>query len=126
MRLIEAALIAALGGALVVGAYQAGRTKERDWWRAEIAAKSARVQEAIKKLATDSAEFDATLLQMIGDDDAKLAAAEARIAELSKQGQPPVAPAVVDPGDPCRPVPASCLRRSGQGDRPARGSASGQ
>lgn len=118
-KLLEPLAYAAICVSLIIGAYHAGKLKERQWWRAEIATKSASVRAAIAKLDADAEDFDATLVRLIGEDDAKLAEAEKSVAA-------PAPPAVADPGDPCRPVPAHCVRRQGPSDNPARRAAAGQ
>lgn len=120
-KLLEPLAYAAITVSLVIGSYQAGKLKERQWWRAEIATKSASVRAAIAKLDADAEDFDATLVRLIGEDDAKLRSAEGLVA-----APPPAPPAVADPGDPCRPVPAHCVRRQGPGGDPARRAAAGQ
>ncbi len=123
-KLLEPIAYVGIAVSLVVGAYHAGKLKEREWWRTEIAAKSSRVQAAMKKMDADADEFDAVLIRMIGDDDAKLADLEAKVAAVP--AALPATPGAADTGDVCRPVPAHCLRRQGPGDHPARGAASGQ
>lgn len=105
-RLLEPVAYVAICGSLIFGSYHAGKLKERQRIWAEIATKSASVRAAMTKLDADADDFEATLVRLIGEDDAKLSEAEGRVVETPK-------PAAVDSGDPCRPVPAACLRRQG-------------
>ncbi len=106
-RLLEPLAYVAICGSLIIGAYHAGKLRERQRIWSEIAAKSASVRAAMTKLDADADDFEATLVRLIGEDDAKLSEAEGRVVvEMPK-------PTAVDPGDPCRPIPAACLRRQG-------------
>lgn len=120
-KLIDAALVAAIGGSLIAGAYVMGQRTERRWWRAELAAKSQAVQATIARLGTEATDLDATLLRTIEGDRAKLEDAESTIRRMLN-----TKPTVVAPDDPCRPVPAQCLRRSGSGGYSAGVTASGR
>lgn len=75
------------------------KAKARDaWWRAEIARKSTAVRDAIVKA---NAELpDDEIIKTLGDNDARLADAERKLAAAGK-----------DRGDSsCPAIPARCLR----------------
>jgi hypothetical protein len=82
---------------LVLG-YGWYKARERDkWWRAEIASKSVKVTNAIKKA---NAELpDDEILKTLGDSDAALRTAEERLRQKP-------APAT----DTCPVIPLGCLR----------------
>ena len=95
---------------LMAGAFHVGQRYERKWWRTEIAQQSSRVQAAMTKMNQDAAEFDATLVKMIGESDAKLDEFEALVEGHNTSSPPPA----VAHDDLCRPIPAHCLRRKRQ------------
>lgn len=108
-KIVDVGLIGLLGGALVVGSYQAGKFSERGWWRDQLAARSAAVAETVRRLGGEASDLDETVLRTIEGDRAKLEDAESTIRKLSEPPKNNVAP---DAGAACRPVPAECLRRS--------------
>lgn len=110
-KLIEPLLWGLAAAALLYGAFEIGQRVERKWWRSELAAKSAAVQATMSKLGAEAEGLDVSLLRTIEGDRAKLEDAEATIRTLQAR-KPQVAPAMA-PDDPCRPVPAQCLRRGG-------------
>ena len=120
MKLIEIGLVAITGGAVVVGAYQAGKQVERTWWRSALASQNAGVAATMSKLGEEASNLDEQLLKIIGDDRAKLDSAEAQISDINTR---PVPAADVD--GLCRPVPAHCLQRAGGGAQAASASAGG-
>ena len=60
-RLLEPLAYVAICGSLIIGAYHAGKLKERQRIWSEIATKSASVRAAMSKLDADADEFEATL-----------------------------------------------------------------
>lgn len=106
---------------LMAGAFHVGQRWERKWWRTEIAQKSSRVQAAMTKLNQDAADFDATLIELIGDADAKLTAAETAV-DVHNSSPPPA----TAPDSECRPIPSHCLRRPRPGGDPANRTAARQ
>lgn len=110
-KLIEPLLWGMAAGALLYGAFDIGQRVERKWWRAELAAKSAAVQATMSKIGAEAEGLDASLLRTIEGDRAKLEDAESTIRKLQDRKVPVAPPA--PPDDPCRPVPAQCLRRGG-------------
>ena len=125
MKLAELALYGLIGGSLIAGAFvygdQTGVARERAWWRAELAAKSGAVKELITRLGMEAEGLDVALIREIGGVNAKLEDAESTITRIRERG----APLPLAPDDPCRPVPAICLQRTGPGGDRARGPASG-
>lgn len=113
MKLLETALIAVVGGAIVIGVYQAGKMKERDWWRTELASRNQEVKATLLKLGQEAEGLDATLLRIIEGDRARLEDAEAQIQVINKK---PAATAELD--GVCRPVSAACLQRGRPDNRP--------
>ena len=121
-RLIEPLLWGVAAAALLYGAYAVGKHAERKWWRTEIAAKSSRVQAILARSGAEADDTDQKLIAALGDAQDELTRAESALAdELGRKpedapeppaamsvDEPPVAPTV----DPCRPVPARCLRAS--------------
>lgn len=103
-RLLEAALIATIGGCAIVGAFQAGKFSERSRWRIELAAGNARLEKDVTLAGVDVVGVDVQLIEEVRRDREKLAQAEADVAK-------PVGPPVGGALDICRPVPAHCLRR---------------
>lgn len=101
-----------IGAVLIVGTlyitYRVGRTVERSWWRSEIAAKSAAAKTVMTQLGHDAPELDARLTAALGDDRERLARAERMLREVQARPQP--RPQADAPADPCRPLPAQCLR----------------
>ena len=100
-------------GAVVLGSYKAGQTHERDWWRRELAEKSAVVAQTIQRAGAEAENLDDQLVSAIRNADAQLSDAERivrdqanTITRLSRVSAPTA------PDDPCRPVPAQCLRAS--------------
>lgn len=99
--------------AVVLGSYQAGKLHERKWWRQELAAKSAVVAQTIQRAGAEAEDLDTQLVSAIRNADAQLSDAERivrdqanTITRLSRVSAPAA------PDDPCRPVPAQCLRGS--------------
>ena len=103
MKLVEIGLVALAGGAIVAGAYQAGKNTEREWWRAELAAKSSAVKATLAKLTEDSERLDSELLAALGDTDDKLKSAERALSLVSR-------PIPLQPDDVCRAQPVACLQ----------------
>jgi len=99
--------------AVVLGSYQAGKWHERKWWRQELATKSAALAQTIQHSGAEAEDLDTRLLSAIKDADAQLSDAERivrdqanTITKLSRVSAPAA------PDDPCRPIPAQCLRAS--------------
>ncbi len=105
-KLIEIGLCVVAGGAIVMGAYQAGKHVERSWWRQELASRNQEVAATMSKLGDEVSNLDEQLLKIIEADRGKLESAEAQIASINTR---PAAPA--DPGNVCLPVRAACLQR---------------
>jgi hypothetical protein len=104
--MVETGLVAVIGAALLVGAYQHGKMTERKWWRSELASKSDAVRATIARLGTEAENLDAALIREIEGAHAKLDDAESTIRRIKASPTP-----VVAADDACRPVPASCLLR---------------
>ena len=111
-KLLEAALVATIGGCAIVGAFQAGKFSERQRWRIELAAGNARLEKDVAIAGVDVVGVDQQLIEDVRRDREKLAQAE---ADVAKSVRPPDAPPVGGAPDVCRPVPAHCLRRRGAG-----------
>ena len=117
-RLIEPLLWGVAAAALLYGAYAIGQHSERKWWRAEIAAKSARVKVLLERSGAEAEDTDQKLIAALGDTHDELRRAEDALA-AALQRDPP-RPAATSPEvaeaapvaalDPCRPIPAQCLR----------------
>ncbi len=104
-RIIAGVLIVAC----LAGAYMTGRRVERQWWRSEIAAKSATANNIMSKLDAEAPDHDERLIkEWVSHDLDTLRAAERRLAEAARAAQSKPAEA---PDDPCKPLPAHCLRR---------------
>lgn len=112
-RILDIGLVAVIGGALVVGAYAAGRRVEREWWRGQLAERSAAVREVVGRLGAEAEDLDRALLSAVEGTNAKLGDAESKIAALNTRKEPPPVAPVVDAGGSCAPVPTRCLRRGG-------------
>lgn len=106
-KLVDGLLATVIGGAVVVGAYQAGKQVERTWWRQQLASQNAGVAATMSKLGDEAADLDEQLLKIIGDDRAKLDTAEAQISDINARPA-----SVADADGLCRPVPAHCLQRA--------------
>jgi hypothetical protein len=122
-RIAELMVVACIAGALLVAAFQLGRLSERQWWRSELAMKSASVKATMKRLGLEAEGLDRSLLRDIGGDRARLEDAEAEVRSLAKkldearkaalQAPPDPAQARASGDDACKPQPARCLRPGG-------------
>lgn len=95
--------------ACLAGVYLTGKRVERQWWRSQIAEKSAAANNIMSKLDQEAPNFDERLIrEWVSHDVETLRAAERAVEEAKRkaQSQPPAAP-----DDPCRPMPAHCMRR---------------
>lgn len=119
-KLVDGLLATVIGGAVVVGAYQAGKQVERTWWRSALASQNAGVAATMSKLGEEASNLDEQLLKIIGDDRAKLDSVEAQISDINTRPAP-----AADADGLCRPVPAHCLQRAGGGAQAASASAGG-
>lgn len=93
----------------LAGAYLTGKRVERQWWRSQIAEKSATANNIMSKLDQEAPDFDERLIkEWVSHDIDALRSAERAVAEAARvaRSAPPAAP-----DDPCRPMPAHCLRR---------------
>jgi hypothetical protein len=102
-----------LAGGLVIaclaGAYLTGKRVERQWWRSQIAEKSAAANNIMSKLDIEAPDHDERLIKEWSRHEVdSLRAAERAVEDARRraQSQPPAAP-----DDPCHPMPAHCLRR---------------
>lgn len=95
--------------ACLAGAYLTGKRAERQWWRAQIAAKSAAANNIMSKLDQEAPDHDERLITEWSRYEVEhLRAAERALEDASRQAKSrPAASA----DDPCRPMPAHCLRR---------------
>ena len=94
---------------VVAGAYMTGKRVERQWWRSQIAEKSAAANNIMSKLDQEAPDHDERLIKEWSRHEVDtLRAAERAVEEAKRRAlsQPPAAP-----DDPCRPMPAHCLRR---------------
>lgn len=111
-KLLDVALVAVAGGALVLGSFQAGKLQERSWWRHELASRNQEVKAAMVKLGRDADELDQTVLRIVEGERARLEDAESQIAKLNKRPAPQP-----ELDGLCRPVAAACLQRGGSDNR---------
>lgn len=121
-RIIAGCLI----GALLAGAYVTGKRVERQWWRTEIAAKSAAVKTIMSRLADDAPDFDARLIAEWSRDHAdKLEEAERRLKGAKHDAESWRAEYANARDDrPRCSIPADCLR-DGSRSGPSAGGAEG-
>lgn len=110
-RIVWSIAVSILVCTVVAGSYVAGRQHEKRWWRQELAAKSAALAQTIQHSGAEAEDLDVRLLSAIKDADAQLSDAERivrdqanTITKLSRVSAPAA------PDDPCRPIPAQCLR----------------
>lgn len=95
--------------ACLAGAYFTGKRVERQWWRAQIAAKSAAANNIMSKLDQDAPDHDERLItEWSRHEVEQLRAAERALEDASRQAKSRPA---ASSDDPCRPMPAHCLRR---------------
>lgn len=95
--------------ACLAGAYLTGKRVERQWWRSQIAEKSAAANNIMSKLDIEAPDHDERLIKEWSRHEVdSLRAAERAVEDARRraQSQPPAAP-----DDPCHPMPAHCLRR---------------
>lgn len=110
-RIVESCLAIAVVLVLCALSYQAGRKSRDQWWRGELAAKSAAVRATMSRITVEAEGYDARLLQTIEADRAKLSEHEDTIRRLQEQiTRSPLPP----PTDGCPAVPARCLQRAGR------------
>lgn len=89
--------------AVVAGAYMTGKRVERQWWRTEIAARSAAVKSIMGQLDQEAPDFDERLIKEWSREHVEpLRAAERRLHEA--QNRPPAA------AEPSCLLPARCLQ----------------
>ncbi len=94
--------------ACLAGTYMTGKRVERQWWRNEIAAKSAAANNIMRQLDIEATDADAKLIAAwVKDHDEQLRTAEARLSAAKREAEsrPPSAPV-----DRCS-LPADCLRK---------------
>ena len=92
-----------LAVAVVAGAYMTGKRVERQWWRTEIAARSAAVKSIMGQLDQEAPDFDERLIKEWSRENVEpLRAAERRLHEA--QNRPPAAT------EPSCLLPARCLQ----------------
>jgi len=118
--LVARVLAGCMIGAVLGGAYVTGKRVERQWWRSEIAAKSAAVKTIMGRLAADAPGYDERLIAEWSREHAETLRAAERALEEAR-----TAARSAPPDDPCRPVPAHCLLGGSRGG-PAAGPAAGR
>lgn len=108
-----------LAAVLMAGAFTSGREYERLAISVSIANGNEEIKKALHGLEVGSAEFVSVLKKLGKEPQRESAAAQDEIKTVNDTPPP-----VVAPDDPCKPVPAHCLRRTPPGSSTARRTAS--